>query len=230
MTRGDTVTAFAPRTLSPMSSMNARRVGVVAWPFVAGALLLAACGSGDDAAPSQSTIELNNGSTAFVVKEPATTIPAEGSVNADGTSTTSQEYVVQSGDYPLGVADSFGITLEELVNFNEWSSANEFPYPGETIKIPPGASAPTTTKKKKNNNNDNETVATEVEEAGDTIPDAGDNCAEGTYTVEDGDYPIGVAEKFDVTIEALDAANAGTTGYSAFYPGLEIVIPAKSDC
>ena len=39
-----------------------------------------------------------------------------------------------------------------------------------------------------------------------------------------------MAEKFDVTVDALDAANAGTPGYSAFYPGLEIVIPAKADC
>jgi len=42
--------------------------------------------------------------------------------------------------------------------------------------------------------------------------------------------PIKVAEKFDVTVEALNAANAATTGYSAFYVGLEIVIPAKADC
>ena len=34
-----------------------------------------------------------------------------------------------------------------------------------------------------------------------------------------------VAEKFDVTVEALDAANANTNGYSSFYPGLKIVIP-----
>ena len=34
-----------------------------------------------------------------------------------------------------------------------------------------------------------------------------------------------MAEKFDVTVEALDAANAGTAGYSGFYPGLKIVIP-----
>ena len=213
-----------------MRSRNARRVGVVAWPFVVGAVLLASCGSDDGAAPSQSTIELNNGSTAFVVKEPATTLPTEG-VAEDGTTTTSQEYTVQSGDYPLGVAEMFGITLEELVNFNEWSSADEFPFPGETIKIPPGASAPTTTTKKKNNNADSaETADTEAEETGDTIPEAGDNCDEGTYTVEEGDYPLDVADKFDVTVEALNAANSDLPGYSAFYTGLEIVIPAKSDC
>ena len=48
-------------------------------------------------------------------------------------------------------------------------------------------------------------------------------------TVE-GDYLGKVASKFDVTVGALDAANASTPGYSSFYVGLEIVIPAKSDC
>jgi LysM repeat protein len=212
----------------------------VAWPFLAGALLLTACGSDDDAAPSQSTIELNNGSTAFVVKEPATTVPADG-VTEEGKSTTSQEYTVQSGDFPLAVAETFGITLDELVNFNEWSSVSEFPYPGETIKIPPGATAsPEETSNKKQRNNDSDRDDTETsddqaddeadEEPGDTIPEAGDNCTEGTYTIEDGDYPIEVAEKFDVTVEALNAANSDIPGYSAFYPGLEIIIPAKADC
>jgi hypothetical protein len=28
----------------------------------------------------------------------------------------------------------------------------------------------------------------------------------------------------------LNAANANTSGYGAFFVGLEIVIPAKSDC
>ena len=67
--------------------------------------------------------------------------------------------------------------------------------------------------------------------AGATIPDTGSNCEPGSYTIEDGDNARSkVANKFDVTVEALDAANVGTNGYSAFYPGLKIVIPAKADC
>jgi LysM repeat protein len=76
-----------------------------------------------------------------------------------------------------------------------------------------------------------ETEATETEATPtETIPDAGDNCSQGTYTIVEGDYEGLVAGKFDVTVDALRAANVSTPGYSAFYPGLEIVIPAKSDC
>ncbi|MBV1893494.1 MAG: LysM peptidoglycan-binding domain-containing protein, partial [Ilumatobacteraceae bacterium] len=49
-------------------------------------------------------------------------------------------------------------------------------------------------------------------------------------TVADGDFEQRVADKFDVTLDALRAANNGTSNYSAFFPGLEIKIPAKADC
>ncbi|MEJ7722452.1 MAG: hypothetical protein WKF58_19380 [Ilumatobacteraceae bacterium] len=39
-----------------------------------------------------------------------------------------------------------------------------------------------------------------------------------------------MAQNFDVTLDQLNAANANTAGYAGFYPGLEIVIPAASDC
>ena len=39
-----------------------------------------------------------------------------------------------------------------------------------------------------------------------------------------------MAAKFDVTVAQLDAANASTKGYNSFYPGLTIVIPAKTGC
>ena len=70
-----------------------------------------------------------------------------------------------------------------------------------------------------------------VEEgAGDTIPEAGDNCGEGTHTVADGDYPLKVAEQYDVTVDALDAANVTNPAYSQWIPGQTIIIPAKADC
>ncbi|MGE5211356.1 MAG: LysM peptidoglycan-binding domain-containing protein, partial [Acidobacteriota bacterium] len=96
--------------------------------------------------------------------------------------------------------------------------------------IPPGAksvtAAATTDTGDTTTDDSTETEAEPTE----TIPDAGDNCAQGTYTIVEGDYLGKVASKFDVTVEALNAANASTPGYSSFYVGLEIVIPAKSDC
>ena len=45
------------------------------------------------------------------------------------------------------------------------------------------------------------------------------------YTIKDGDVPFTVANKFGITLDALNLANADTSGYSAFYVGLKIKIP-----
>jgi LysM repeat protein len=59
-----------------------------------------------------------------------------------------------------------------------------------------------------------------------TTPQGGTNPAEQSYTIGPKDVPYTVANKFGVTVDALALANAGTTGYGAFYPGLVIKIPA----
>ena len=99
------------------------------------------------------------------------------------------------------------------------------------MRIPPGAkfvnpNAPETTEEatedtEANGGEDDESTTSTV---------LGGPCDPGTYTLEEGDYPGGVAEKFDVSVEALNEANAATEGYSAFYVGLDIVIPPPSDC
>jgi len=213
---------------STRQSIGARRLGSIAGPVLIGAFVLASCGGGDSGA-TQSTIDLNSSSTAFVVRPPATTEPPAGTTAAvEGTVEGTQDYEVQAGDYPYLLVQRFGITLEDLLAVNEWASVNEFAGPGTIILIPPGgksvaevaAAADAAAA----------TGETESTDPAATIPDAGDNCPPGSYTIVAGDYIGKVAGNFDVTVEALNAANAGTAGYNAFYPGLVIVIPAKADC
>ena len=203
---------------------------MVVWPLALGALFLGACGEDDGAGATRSTIDLSEGSTAFVVRP---TVPSSSNLvqNPGDVSTVGQEYTLVFGDYPLAVADAFGITVDELVEYNGWGSVNEFPPAGETILIPPGAVVGGAPEQASAEEAPAEAAAPATTVPGETIPEAGDNCAEGSYTITEADTTrTAVAEKFDVTVEALDAANAGTNGYSAFYPGLEIVIPAKADC
>lgn len=227
-----------------MNSSSARRALVVAWPVALGALIFAACGSDDASGPSRSTIDLSQESTAFIVRPttPSTTVSEEVAGEVTGNA---QEYIVQAGDYPIKVAQQFGVSLDEMVAFNGWASYGEFPGPGETILIPPGgvvpgaaaaeeaAAAPEAdgeaTDEAAADDAATDDVATE-EATGDTIPEAGDNCGEGTHTVADGDYPLKVAEQYDVTVEALDSANVTNPAYSQWIPGQTIVIPAKADC
>lgn len=46
------------------------------------------------------------------------------------------------------------------------------------------------------------------------------------YTIQSGDVPFTVANKYGITLDALNLANIDTSGYSAFYVGLKIIIPA----
>lgn len=199
---------------------KAGRMGAAAWPLMVGVFVLASCGSDTTSGATASTINLD--ATNYIVREPVTTTVAP-PVEESGVVGTTQSYIVQSGDYPLGVADQFGVELDELIAFNEWGSASEFPFPGEEIQIPPGGTAQPAAPAS-GAVDDPDTVAVE------TIPAAGSNCEPGSYTIEEGDFEGRVAEKFDVTVDALRAANSGTADYSVFYVGLRIVIPAKSDC
>jgi LysM repeat protein len=216
-----------------MRFVPARRMIVVAWPIALGALVFAACGSDDSNGATRSTIDLSQGSTAFVVRPttPSTTVADE---TPGEVTSNAQEYVVQAGDYPLAVANKFGVSLDELVSFNGWASAGEFPFPGETILIPPGGVVPgaetAADTADATEGATDEASAVDSSAPADTIPAAGDNCGEGSHTVVAGDYPLKVAEQYDVTIEALDAANANNPAYGQFAPGQTIIIPAKADC
>ena len=218
-----------------------RRLGVLVGPALIGAIVMSSCGSGESGA-TESTIDLSAASTAFVVRTPATTVapvdPAAAAVPAAVVEGT-QEYTVQSGDAPFVLVERFGITLEDLLAVNEWTDPSQFPFPGTVILIPPGATSvaaaadtSTDTDTAADSSTDDAAATDSVADAAptETIPDAGDNCAPGTYTIVEGDYIGKVASKFDVTVDALNAANANTSGYSSFYVGLEIVIPAKTDC
>ncbi|MFT4772886.1 MAG: LysM repeat protein [Candidatus Azotimanducaceae bacterium] len=206
-----------------MRSLNLRKLGVAS-PILIGALVLASCGSDTGSGAVASTqVDLDTAATNYIVKDPVTTTIAPLVTEIEPVASGSQVYVVQSGDYPLKVADQFGVPLEVLLAFNGWATGSEFPFPGQDVLIPPGAVSavePAT---------EGDSVA--AAPVGETIPDSGSNCPAGQYTIEASDTArTMVAEKFDVTVDALDAANAGTSGYSAFYPGLKIVIPAKAGC
>jgi LysM repeat protein len=194
-------------------------------------LTLSSCGDSDGSAQSATTITIQP--TSYVIREQVTTTstPVQNSANAEGRSAVEQAYTVQAGDYPVKIATLYDVDLDELANYNQWDDfASDFPSPGETVRIPPGAkfvnpNAPDTTEE-----TTEDTEASDTEDESTTSTVLGGPCDPGTYTLEAGDYPGGVAEKFDVSVEALNQANAATEGYNVFYVGLDIVIPPPADC
>lgn len=224
-----------------MSVRTSHRVSASIAPLIAAGLLLSACGGSDGEAASRPTVTLEAGETSYATLPPATTTPppAEDAEPAEGDPTGVQEYTVKAGDYGFKVANEFGVSLQDLENINGWSDAGrEFPTPGNVIKIPAGGTAQSAdpaeesaTPAEVDSTTPTEDAGNDDGDTGEAIPDPGGNCEAGSYEIETGDTSrFKVAEKFDVTVEAMDAANTGTNGYDAFYPGLKIVIPAKADC
>ena len=73
----------------------------------------------------------------------------ESSAPSNGPTDT---YVVDAGDTLSGIAASYGLSLNELVEVNEWSDgANHAIFPGDVIALPGGAVAVSTTRPPSNN-------------------------------------------------------------------------------
>jgi LysM repeat protein len=195
-----------------------------------------ACADGDVGGPTAATITIlpqsyqtRPGPTEV---GQTTTLPP-----VDGRAQQEQEHVVQDGEYPSNIANDFDISLSELLEYNDLELVNgqvpDFPAAGETVRIPPGALIPELEEAEDEEPTDSSSTTTTLNarpSAGSTTS-LGDECTPGSYTITAQDTTrLKVAQRFDVTVEALDAANAATNGYSAFFPGLKIVIPPAAGC
>lgn len=169
--------------------------------------------------------------SSYVVRPPVTTtttIPGDDGIDDDGRTDRPQEYTIQPGDFPLRIANLFGVTLEELSNFNGWTPPNysEFPLPGVTIGIPPGGLVPGAVPPA-----DGGTAGGGGDTGGETaapvttLPGAEGECVPGEHVIVAGDIPIRVANQYDITLEQLQAANVGNPAMTQFIPGQTLRIP-----
>lgn len=201
------------------------------------AAVLAACGAANGAAPDQTALGLTSTNYVTVTQTPTTLLPTAiaGVENPGAVHPEEGTYVIVAGDFPSTIANRFKVTLNDLIAINGWTLSNgqvpEFNSlaAGATIKIPPnwtepGAVVATDT------STDTPTGTTPSEPTT-TVAGGQSACAPGEYTILAEDTSrLKVANKLDTTVEALDAANANTQGYSGFFPGLKIKTPPKADC
>ena len=147
---------------------------------------------------------------------PTTTLPS----NAVGAETL---YTVVAGDSPLAVANKFGISLTTLLAYNGYVTPSQFPYPGQTLKIPPQAVvAPV---------DPNATPANPATPGATNAPAApvGPGCGTrpaGTYTIAANDSFFKIQKNFCVSLGALLTANNWPDSSQILLPGQVINIPA----
>ena len=147
---------------------------------------------------------------------PTTTLPS----NAVGAETV---YTVVAGDSPLAVANKFGISLTTLLAYNAMVSPAQFPYPGQTLRIPPQAVvAPV---------DPNATPANPATPGATNAPAApvGPGCGTrpaGTYTIAANDSFFKIQKNFCVSLGSLLTANNWPDSSQILLPGQVINIPA----
>lgn len=194
-------------------------------------LLVTACGGDGTDAGSTDNLTPIQGSS-YVTIEPATTTttttlpPVDPSELQPGdTSPQEQAYTVRAGDSVSRIASLYGISADVLASYNSWPEGIQHPiFPGDVVRIPPESKVPAL--------DGGTDGATDGETTGDTTGEttAGTTATDGecptTYVIQSGDTTrIKVAEKFGITYQQMDAANANTPGYQNFIVGTPITIP-----
>lgn len=195
-----------------MSDMKWRLLIPVPVLALGAAFGLAACGTASGTQSGATVVNLGttNWATIPTVVPTTATVPASTLPLTPGSKTTSViEYELKAGDNPTTVASFYGVTLQELNEVNASTSGYDIFFVGLKIKIPVGA-----------------TIPVEGTGPGATVPPVEIELC-GEYTLVAGDFPKIVADKFKVTVKALDAANEDTNGYGGFIVGTKINIPCQ---
>ena len=203
------------------------KMPLAAWAGVA-VLALAACGGSDDDSSSDTSLNPLGSATVFRTILPTTTtlsIDASADPNNPAAIPGESSYSIVSGDFPIAVARKLGCESWDLIAaFNELDpDPNEFPFPGTVLKVPPDCAGEPVVET-------TETTAAASSTATTATPTATTGSdGSATYVVQAGDTVSGIANNFDVTGQALAAANGWSDGVNhAIFPGDEIIIPGPT--
>ena len=120
---------------------------------------------------------------------------------AAASTTLKSKYTVVNGDYLAGIAMKLNVTLKDLLSTNRLTTSSLI-VPGMQLTVPKKGSA-----------------VTPAAAAAPAITGA------ATYTVVNGDYLSGIAQKLKVSTRELLRANDLTLN-SLIWPGMQLKVPA----
>ena len=131
--------------------------------------------------------------------------------NTESTGTTSTTYTVKSGDSVWGISNSFGISMSQLIEWN--NIKNNFIYPGQQLVVSNGSSSSSATTNQTTTNNTN------------TNTGATTNTG-STYTVKAGESVWSVANKNGISMDQLIQWNNIKNNF--IYPGQQLIVKGGS--
>ena len=127
-------------------------------------------------------------------------LPTSASAGTDAPT----EYVVKNGDFLAGIAAKVGVPLPALLSVNHLT-AKSLILPGDKLAVPAGATAPA--------------VA--------AVPPSGPVAGGIVHTVKSGEFLMGIASLYKVTLADLLAVNKITIK-SLILPGRQLALPANA--
>lgn len=134
-----------------------------------------------------------------------------GSTNTGSTGTTSTTYTVKSGDSVWGISNSFGISMSQLIEWN--NIQNNFIYPGQKLTIKGGQTTGSSTHNSGNNTNSsgNSNISTGTGQV-----------SGGKYTVKSGDSVWKIANDHGISMDQLIQWNNIKNNF--VYSGQQLIV------
>ncbi|MDR3761954.1 LysM peptidoglycan-binding domain-containing protein [Enterococcus sp.] len=136
-----------------------------------------------------------------------------GSSNSGNTNTgsaTSTTYTVQSGDSVWGISNKFGITMDQLIQWN--NIQNNFIYPGQKLTIKGSQENGSSTNNSGNNTNSSGNAGTSN----------GGQTTGAKYTVQSGDSVWKISNDHGITMAQLIEWNNIKNNF--VYPGQQLIV------
>ncbi|EME8140118.1 LysM peptidoglycan-binding domain-containing protein [Enterococcus faecium] len=145
----------------------------------------------------------NTGST-------GSTSGSSNSGNTNSGSATSTTYTVQSGDSVWGISNKFGITMDQLIQWN--NIQNNFIYPGQKLTIKGSQENGSSTNNSVNNTNSSGNAGTSN----------GGQTTGAKYTVQSGDSVWKISNDHGITMAQLIEWNNIKNNF--VYPGQQLIV------
>ncbi len=130
--------------------------------------------------------------------------------NTNSGSATSTTYTVQSGDSVWGISNKFGITMDQLIQWN--NIQNNFIYPGQKLTIKGSQENGSSTNNSGNNTNSSGNAGTSN----------GGQTTGAKYTVQSGDSVWKISNDHGITMAQLIEWNNIKNNF--VYPGQQLIV------
>lgn len=130
--------------------------------------------------------------------------------SSGGSSSTSQYYTVQSGDSVWAISNKYGISMNDLISWN--NIKNNFIYPGQRLIVKKGTSGSSTAKPTPSTPSQN------------TNKPSGNTSSSATqyYTVKSGDSVWAISNKYGISMSSLVSWNNIKNNF--IYPGQRLIV------